>query len=55
MGGLFSRENSSNGSEAVKTLLQKSYGGAGKGVKKFLNNKQLCFQRLTKELQVCKK
>jgi len=39
-----SRENSSNGSEAVKTFLQKYYEGTGGSVKKFLEDKSLYFQ-----------
>ena len=45
-----SRENSSNGSEAVKTFLQKYYEGTGGSVKKFLEDKCLYFQQLAKLL-----
>jgi len=39
-----SRENSSNGSEAVKTFLQKSYEPTRRGVKRFFPDKCHCFQ-----------
>jgi len=39
-----SRENSSNGSEAVKTFLGKSYEVTPAGVKKFLQDKCLYLQ-----------
>ena len=48
MGGLFLRENSSNGGEYRQNFLAKSYEPKKQGVKGFLDNKRLCFQQLKK-------
>ncbi len=48
LGGLFSRENSSNGGlESRQNFLPKSYERKNRGVKRFLRNKYLCFQYVT--------
>src|SRR5579864_3471126 len=48
LGGLFSRENSSNGGlESRQNFLPKSYERKNRGVKRFLRNKYLCFQHVT--------
>jgi len=49
-GDLFSRENSSNGVKNRQNFLAKSYESKKGGVKKFLGNKYVCFQSLTKEV-----
>ena len=43
-----SRENSSNGGKPVKTFLAKSYEPQKQGVKKFFDNKYICFQLVRK-------
>jgi hypothetical protein len=48
-----SRENSSNGGQGRQNFLAKSYGPKKGGVKRFLENKYLCFQLVTKEVIGC--
>ena len=54
-GGLFSRENSSNGVKNRQNFLAKSYESEKGGVKKFLGKKYVCFQSLTKEVNRLRK
>ncbi len=48
-----SRENSSNGGKVRQNFLEKSYESKNGGVKRFLLNKCLCFQSVTKSINTC--